>query len=80
MRNRYSIYNALASLSYEKASLMCDQLAKEKGVWFGNPQYTPLENQVQIEWYIGDTLLDMPDEALKKLLDWVAEKIELSNT
>ena len=58
---------------------MCDQLAKEKGVWFGNPQYTPLRNQVQIEWYIGDTLLAMSDEELEYILDWVAEKIESAN-
>ena len=60
--------------------MMRDQLAREKGVWFGNPQYTPLDNQVQIEWYIGDTLLAMSDEDLKGLLDWMAERIELSNT
>ncbi|MEJ6061338.1 hypothetical protein [Aliivibrio salmonicida] len=58
---------------------MCDQLAKEKGVWLGNPQYTPLRNQVQIEWYIGDTLLAMSDEELEYILDWVAEKIESAN-
>lgn len=67
-------------LSHEKASLMRDRLAREKGVWLGNPQYTPLKNQVQIEWYIGDTLLAMSDEELKHILDWVAERIEFSST
>ncbi|MGF1755438.1 beta-eliminating lyase-related protein [Vibrio makurazakiensis] len=62
--------------SYEKALILRDRLAKEKGVWIGRPQITPLAEMSQIEWYVGDQLLDLPDHELIAILDWISAEIE----
>ncbi|CAH8205353.1 beta-eliminating lyase-related protein [Vibrio aestuarianus] len=67
--NMFHIY---LPVSYENAVAMRDKLASEQGVWIGNPQITALPQQSMIEWYVGDHLLNMPDEKLTEILGWLS--------
>jgi threonine aldolase len=55
----------------DEAVAICDTLAREKGIWLGNPQPTALVGQSKMEWYVGDSLLEMSDQQLRSILDWV---------
>ncbi|ORT49594.1 threonine aldolase [Vibrio sp. qd031] len=53
--------------SYESAVNIRDTLAKEHGVWIGNPQRTDNPMQSKIEWYVGDNLLAVSNTNLDKV-------------
>lgn len=55
-------------ISQDRAISLRDRLAKEHSLWIGNPQQGMLADQSYIEWYVGDRLLEMPDEDLAKYL------------
>ncbi|CAG9295433.1 threonine aldolase family protein [Celerinatantimonas diazotrophica] len=58
-------------ISYEKALVLRDNLAKTKGIWLGHPQTAPQPEQCFIECYVGDRLLAMADHDLIDILEWV---------
>ncbi|MBW3695666.1 threonine aldolase [Vibrio sp. T187] len=62
-------------VSYENAVVLRDRLAEEKGVWLGHPQVTPLPEQSQIEWYVGDRLLNLSDTEFIAILDWLVSEM-----
>ncbi|MGO1297582.1 MAG: threonine aldolase family protein [Vibrio sp.] len=62
-------------ISYEKALILRDKLAKAKGIWLGNPQTAPQPNQCFIECYVGDRLLAMSDHDLIDILEWVNDYV-----
>ncbi|MCJ2378362.1 beta-eliminating lyase-related protein [Vibrio sp. ZSDZ34] len=63
--------------SVQQTEALCDALAREQGVWFGNPQPTALSAQSKVEWYVGETLLTMSDQQLRSILDWLMENASL---
>lgn len=52
----------------EQASQIRDRLAKEHGIWIGNPQQGQLESSSFVEWYIGDRLIELDDALLSDIL------------
>jgi threonine aldolase len=60
-------------ISEQKATILRDELAEEHGVWIGNPQQGSLTHQSYIEWYVGDNLLELPDDKLKGYLQLIEE-------
>lgn len=62
-------------VSYEKALVLRDKLAKAKGIWLGNPQTAPQPDRCVIECYVGDRLLDMSDHDLIDILEWVNDYV-----
>lgn len=64
-------------LDHADALELRDKLAREQSVWLGNPQPTALTNQVKVEWYIGDTLLDLTDDRLVEIFDWISAKVQV---
>lgn len=71
-----NMFHLYLPLSYKNALILREQLAQEKSVWLGNPQPTALAEQSMIEWYIGDTLLNLTDTALINIFDWISQKIK----
>ncbi|GAD89512.1 hypothetical protein VHA01S_021_00060 [Vibrio halioticoli NBRC 102217] len=51
-----------------------DQLAMEEKVWLGFPQVTGHPNQSLVEIYVGDTLLNLDDQRILSILDWLNAK------
>ncbi len=60
-------------ISQKKAIALRDTLAQQHSVWIGNPQQGLLAQQSYIEWYVGDTLLQMPDDELKGYLELIEQ-------
>ena len=57
-------------VSRERALAIRNELAGQHGVWlFGRAAHTALPNTSVVELYIGDNLLDMPDQAVRDALN-----------
>jgi len=53
----------------ERALEIRDAIALEHGVWlFGGAQNGPLPEQSYVEWYVGDGLLNLPDDRVREIL------------
>jgi hypothetical protein len=63
----------------DSANELRNKIAKERGIWlFGRAVNTALSKQCMFEWYVGDQLLQMPDEQVKGALDFLAHEIVIS--
>ncbi len=60
-------------ISQKKAITLRDNIAKRHSVWIGNPQQGLLPQHSYIEWYVGDTLLNLSDEELKAYFALIEE-------
>ncbi|MBV8665924.1 MAG: aminotransferase class I/II-fold pyridoxal phosphate-dependent enzyme [Burkholderiaceae bacterium] len=53
----------------EGALALRNELAEKHGVWlFNGANHAPLPEQSYVEWYVGDNLLDMPDQKVREVL------------
>ena len=60
----------------EKAVEIRNQIAAAHGVWlFGGANHAPLPEQSYIEWYVGESLLAMPDAEVRAVLDRFSEAL-----
>jgi threonine aldolase len=60
----------------EKAVEIRNQIAAAHGVWlFGGANHAPLPEQSYIEWYVGESLLSMPDAEVRAALDRFSEAL-----
>jgi threonine aldolase len=56
-------------VSRERALAIRDQLAREHGTWlFGRASHAALPGTSMVELYVGDNLLNMPDDAVRQAL------------
>ncbi|MFZ6844451.1 threonine aldolase family protein [Undibacterium sp. RuTC16W] len=61
----------------EQATGIRNDIAKKHGIWlFGNAVHTALPDQSMFEWYVGDQLLQLPDEQLLHALDVFVAALE----
>lgn len=60
-----NMLHLILPFNHEKALEVQQRLATEKGIWMGNPQASAHPNQSLIEWYVGDNLLSLDDDALR---------------
>ncbi|UJF18213.1 beta-eliminating lyase-related protein [Vibrio sp. SS-MA-C1-2] len=58
-------------VSAKRAIEIRDQLAVDQKVWFGNPRQGELANQSVVEWYVGDTLVELDDDKLRTILNYI---------
>jgi threonine aldolase len=66
-------------VSSDRATNIRNHIAKEYGIWlFGRAVNTALPRQCMFEWYVGDQLLQMPDDDVRKALDLLAQQIAAS--
>ncbi|OED92339.1 threonine aldolase family protein [Vibrio breoganii] len=71
-----NMLHLILPFDYETAVEIRDQLAKEQGVWLGDPQVTGNPQQSMIEWYVGDTLFNLDDSRLSAIFEWLASKAQ----
>ena len=63
-------------VSSDRATDIRNHIAKEHGIWlFGRAVNTALPGQCMFEWYVGDLLLQMPEDAVRTALDLLARAI-----
>ena len=56
-------------VSRERALAIRNQLAEQHGIWlFGRASHAALPATSVVELYVGDNLLDMPDQAVRDAL------------
>lgn len=64
----------------EKATEIRNTIAREHGIWlFGTAVHSALPGQCMFEWYIGDQMLTLADEEVRRALDLLAQEIVLSS-
>lgn len=64
----------------ETANDIRDRIAEEHGIWlFGRAVNAAVPEQCMFEWYVGDQLLQMPDDAVRTALDALADAIALAS-
>lgn len=57
-------------VSRERAIAIRNQVAEQHGIWlFGRASHAALPNHSVVEWYVGDQLLEMADDTVRKALD-----------
>ena len=63
-------------VSAERATDIRDRIASEHGIWlFSRAVDTALPDQCMFEWYVGDQLLRLPDDAVRHALDLLAGEV-----
>ncbi len=73
-----NMLHLIVPMSHQQALNLRDSLAKEQGIWIGNPQATAHPQQSLIEWYVGDQLLEMDDDTLARVLSVLNGGVERS--
>ncbi|MBL1419114.1 MAG: threonine aldolase [Alphaproteobacteria bacterium] len=65
-------------VSSERATEIRDKIAEQYGVWmFGGVEDTELENNCKREWYVGDALLNLPDDEFLKVMDYFYQELTI---
>lgn len=64
-----NMLHLILPFSCEKLKELQHTFATEKGIWFGNPQVTAHPNQSIVEWYVGDSLLNLGDDELRSFFN-----------
>jgi hypothetical protein len=60
----------------DSAMAIRNRIAKNHGVWlFNNAVHTTLPGQCMFEWYVGDQMLSLDDEAVRHALDLLAAEL-----
>ena len=60
----------------ETANTIRNRIAKEHGIWlFGRAVNTALPGQCMFEWYVGDQLLQMPDDTVRTALNLLGHAV-----
>lgn len=63
-------------MSKERAVAMRDRIATEHGVWlFGGARHAALPGHSYVEWYVGESLLAMPDAQIDQVLEWLSASL-----
>ncbi len=60
-------------ISQVDALALRDKLALEHSLWIGNPQQGQLPQQSYVEWYVGDTLLELANDELQAYFKLIEE-------
>jgi len=61
----------------ERLTAIRDELAERHGIWlFSGARHAALPDQSSIEWYVGEALLNLPDERVREILALIADKLE----
>ena len=56
-------------VSRERAIAIRNQVAEEHGIWlFGRAGHAALPGRSVVEWYVGDQLLELPDDTVRHAL------------
>ena len=56
-------------VSRERAIAIRNQVAAEHGIWlFGRASHAALPGHSVVEWYVGDNLLDLPNDSVRLAL------------
>jgi threonine aldolase len=64
------------NVSRDRLTAIRNALAEEQGVWlFGGARHAALPDQSSFEWYVGESLLQMPDAGLRRILDLMAARL-----
>jgi hypothetical protein len=64
------------SVGRDRLTEIRNALAAEQGIWlFGGARHAPLPDQSSFEWYVGESLAQMPDATLRQTLDLFMEKL-----
>lgn len=64
-------------VSRERANEIRDAIALEHGIWlFGAAQSDPLPEACHFECYVGDSLLNLPDERVREILALLSDALE----
>lgn len=66
-----NMLHLILPFSYQRTVELCEEIARDKGVWLGNPQVAQHPGQSVIEWYIGDNLLNMADDQLRNIFQLI---------
>ncbi len=60
-------------VSRERAVQIRNQIAERDGVWlFGRASHAALPDHSVVEWYVGDNLLNMPDQRVRDVIGLLA--------
>lgn len=60
-------------IAKERAIELRDRIAAEHGVWlFGGASHAALPGHCYFEWYVGESLLTMPDAQVEQVLAWLS--------
>ena len=63
-------------ISKERAIDLRDRIAAEHGVWlFGSVSHAALPGHCSFEWYVGESLLAMPDAQIDQVLHWLSAAV-----
>jgi threonine aldolase len=63
-------------VSRERAIHIRNRIAAQHGVWlFGGVRHAALPNHCSIELYVGDNLVNMPDQRLREILNLWCDKL-----
>lgn len=61
----------------DRLTAIRDALARDHRIWlFGGARHAALPGHSMIEWYVGDTLLNMADERVHAILRMVADMVD----
>ena len=64
-------------ITRQAAQALRDRIAREHGIWLFNQAVdSALPQQCMFEWYVGDQLVALDDELLRRALDLFADAIE----
>lgn len=64
-------------VSRARALEIRDRIAGEHGVWlFARAANAALPDRSVVEWYVGDNLLNLPDERVREILGWLADAVK----
>ncbi|TFW01124.1 threonine aldolase [Oxalobacteraceae bacterium OM1] len=71
-----NMFHVYCPASRERVTAIRNALAEEHGIWLcGAARQAPLADQSSFEWYVGEALLQMPDDRLRDVLKLFVEKL-----
>lgn len=71
-----NMFHVYCPVSRDRLTAVRNALAEEHGIWlFGAARHAALPDQSSFEWTAGESLLQMPDVALHRILDLFMEKL-----
>jgi hypothetical protein len=68
-RPQSNLLHVYLPVARQRALAIRNTLAEQHGIWlYGRANHAPLPDQSYIEWYVGDNLLNMPDQQVRDIL------------
>ena len=73
---RSNMLHLYLPVSSDHAMAIRNRIATQHGIWlFGRAVPTAFSEQCMFEWYVGDQLLQMPDDVVRRALDLLASEV-----